>query len=81
MGQKKDNEEIRILPLLSTSVQLCLNASAAGVIDFQSRPLAKMMSVSSAVPCKFACFQIGQKSTMPGLASSFRRLHMVLEHM
>lgn len=33
-GQKKDTNEMKISPFLSTSVQLCLNASTAGVIVF-----------------------------------------------
>lgn len=34
-GQKKDTKEIQIPPFCSTYVQLCLNASSAGVIVFQ----------------------------------------------
>jgi len=71
-GQKEDIKARRILPLLSMSVQLCLNTSAAGVVVFWSEPLGEMVSVSSDVPGKFAGLQAGQKSAMPGLAPPSR---------
>lgn len=71
---KKDSKEVRILPFLSTSAQLCLNASATGVIVFWSELLAEMIPVSSAAPYKFAHLQVGQKLAIPDLASSLCRL-------